>query len=392
MKPQQLLFSATALFLSVLLPGCSHESPETGARLENEEQEGKVRLSDAQISEFRIELATAGPQRLEVEVSLPGEVAVNADRLAHIVPRVPGVVKEVRKTVGDVVKAGDVMAVLESRQLAEAKANFLAARSRVELAKATFGREERLWKKEIGSEQEYLEAKNALAEAEIGLRSLKQSLHALGLSESEVAKLPEEPDTALTRHEITAPFEGEVIERHIVQGEMLKEDSQAFVVADLSTVWVNLTVYQKNLSLVRTGQKTRISTGHGLTEFSGSIAYVSPLVEEATRTATARVVLENPAGTLRPGLFVTAEITVAELEVSVAVPRTALVTIDEHSVVFAQTDDGFTQREVEVGRSDKTHVEIISGLSAGQTCVVGGAFSLKAELEKEAFGEEGHDH
>ncbi|HIC24029.1 MAG TPA: efflux RND transporter periplasmic adaptor subunit [Planctomycetes bacterium] len=384
-------FLSVPVFLLWGLLGCSPEDHHEDTQVPTRAHEEEVHLSEAQLVELGIVVKAAAATTLTLEVSLPGEIVANADRLAHIVPRIPGVVREVRNRVGDRVESEDVMAILDSRELAAAKSKFLASETRVELAQAILVREENLWKKKIGSEQEYLHAKNAFAEARIALREGKQALHALGLSEADVKMLSEEPDTALTRYEIRAPFSGEVIERHIVRGEMLKEDSQAFVVADLGTVWVNLTVYQKYLPSVHVGQTVRISPGKGMKEKTGVISYVSPLVEEATRTATARVVLDNENGQLRPGLFVTAVIISGELEVDVAVERTALTEIDGKTVVFIETDDGFAPREVKTGRSDETLVEITEGLSAAEAYVVKGVFSLKSELEKETFGD-GHGH
>ena len=384
-------FLSVPVFLLWGLLGCSPEDHHEDTQVPTQAHEEEVHLSEAQLVELGIVVKAAAATTLTLEVSLPGEIVANADRLAHIVPRVPGVVREVRNRVGDRVESEDVMAILDSRELAAAKSKFLASETRVELAQAILVREENLWKKKIGSEQEYLHAKNAFAEARIALREGKQALHALGLSEADVKMLSEEPDTALTRYEIRAPFSGEVIERHIVRGEMLKEDSQAFVVADLGSVWVNLTVYQKYLPSVHVGQTVRISPGKGMKEKTGVISYVSPLVEEATRTATARVVLDNENGQLRPGLFVTAVIISGELEVDIAVERTALTEIDGKTVVFIETDDGFAPREVKTGRSDETLVEITEGLSAAEAYVVKGVFSLKSELEKEAFGD-GHGH
>lgn len=378
-------------FLVWGLLGCSPEDPEPDRHESHRGREGEVHLSEAQLKEVGIVVDFAGPATLVLEIRLPGEIVANADQVAHIVPRVPGVVREVKKKVGDHVKPEEVMAILDSRELAAAKGKFLAGEARVELARATLVREENLWKKKIGAEQEYLQAKNAFAEARIALREGKQALHALGLSETDVKNLSEEPDTELTRYAIRAPFGGEVTERHVVRGEMLKEDSQAFIVADLGSVWVNLTVYQKDLPFVRVGQTVRVSPGKGVSEKTGTISYVSPLVEEATRTATARVVLDNEKGELRPGLFVTAVIISETFEVAVAVPRTALTAIEGKTVVFVQTDDGFAPRQVKTGRSDEKLVEINEGLSPRERYVAEGAFSLKSELGKEAFGE-GHSH
>lgn len=200
-----------------------------------------------------------------------------------------------------------------------------------------------------------------------------------------------ESNESLTEYEVKSLIDGTVIEKHMTLGELVKENTDAFVVADLSTIWVNLRIYQKDLALIRKGQRARIEAGHGIAEGTGEISYVAPVVDERTRTGLARVVLPNPDGRWRPGLFVTANVSVDEREAAVVVPKSALQVMDEKTCVFIQDEDGFKPRPVELGRSNETHVEIIAGLAEGERYVTKGAFTLKAELQKGAFGD-GHAH
>ncbi len=354
--------------------------------------DGKVvRLTDAQRKEFGVELATAGPGSLKVEVEFPGEIGPDADRVAHVVPRVPGVVRDVRKVLGDRVRKGEVLVVLDSKELADNKAAILSAREKLELAQSNYDREKDLWKKKISPAQDYLQAKQALAEVRIELRSAEQKLHALGFSDAYLANLPSHPDESYIRYEIVAPFDGTIIEKHVVLGEAVKEDTDLFRIADLNSVWVNLSVYQKDISSIRLGQTAVVSAGHDIPDMTGKIGYIGPLVGEMTRTATARVVLPNRSGHLRPGLFVTAKVAVGDVPVKVLVPKVALQTLDEKTVVFVEDEDGFEPRPVVIGRSNGTHVEITSGLEPGQKYVSAGAFTLKAQLAKGSFGDgDGH--
>lgn len=354
-------------------------------------EEQLVRLTPEEMKEFGIEVQTAAPGEIDQYVDLPGEIVLNSDRLAHVVPRVQGIVRQVFASSGDRIRGGQVLAVIESRELADSKAEFLAARERIDLARVNFEREEMLWQKKVSSEQEYLDAKQALAEARIALNSAEQKLHALGFSETYLNDLPRHPDATFTRFEIRAPFAGTVIEKHITLGETLKEDAEAFTIADLATVWVDIKVYQKDLAMIRKGQEVVIEVGHDIPDATGEIAWVSPVVGESTRTANARVVLANPEGILRPGLFVTAKVAVASNPVKVRVPKTALQTVEERTVVFVQEDEGFEPRPVQVGQESAGHVEIVSGLDPGQKYVSLGAFTLKAQLSKGAFGD-GHAH
>jgi len=349
----------------------------------NEDREDKalVRLSEKSIEEFGIQTASAGPGKLSMFLALPGEVTLDADRLVHIVPRVPGVAAEVYKNLGDRVKAGELLAVIESRDLADLKAAYLAAYERASLAQASFTREEGLWQRKISAEQEYLSARRDLAEAQIALRAGEQKLHALGFTEQYLAQLPRLPHESFTRQEIVAPIDGTIIDKHIVLGEVLKDDRECFILADQSSVWVNLNVYQNDLARVQTGQEVVISAGPSL-QAKGTISFVSSLVSEQTRTTVARVVLANPAGQWRAGLYVNGQVLVDEPEVALLVPQESLVRREGATAVFVKTAEGYRPQAVMTGRSNGTQTEVLSGLTPGQVYVTRGAFLLKSELEK----------
>ena len=353
--------------------------------------EKTVRLSDHQLKELGIDSAAASPGKLHVNLTLPGEIVVNADRMAHIVPRLSGVVREVLKNLKDYVQAGEVMAVIDSRELAEAKAKYLAALKRMELAESNFNRFESLWKKDTIAEKQFLEVKTAFSEAQIELQSAQHKLYAVGFSDEHLKQFPLHPNTSLTRYEIVAPFDGTVINKHITLGEMLKEDADAFVVADLGSVWVNLSVNQKDLPNVKEGQSVTISGGPGIPEARGEIAYVEPVVGEKTRTALARVVLPNPEGIWRPGLFVSVKVTVDSIEIPLMISKSAVQSIEGKTIVFVDTGKGFEARPLKLGRSNDAQVEVVSGLTSGERYAANGSFLFKAHLEKSKAAHS-HDH
>lgn len=363
------------------------ENVEEDNRAEGDED--VVRLASAELEEFGVEVRTAGPGEMRVEKTYPGEIRVNEDRYAHVTPRVPGVVRSVHASLGERVQVGGMMAVLESRELADVKSGYLAAVERVDLALANFQREERLFEKKISSEQEYLEARQALAEMRIELRSAEQKLRALGFSEAYIEELPKESETSLTLYPLTAPFTGTVIEKHIAQGEALEADAEAFEVADLSAVWVDLSIYQRDMGLIQEGQEVVISAGDH--QERGTISYVRPIVGENTRTALARVVLPNPHGRWKPGMFVNGLISVDAREAPIVVPKSALQTINEQSVIFVRTEEGFVPRPVTVAEENSDQVSIATGLTQGETYVSAGGFALKSELQKSEMSA-GHAH
>ena len=275
---------------------------------EDEHEDRGDAFSVADFERSGVRLATAGPGEVDIGVDLPGEVRPNGDRIAHLRPRFPGIVREVRKQIGDRVRAGDVLAIIESE--------------------------------------------------------------------------------SLSPFELKAAFDGTIIDKHISPGETVTRDDTAFIVADLSTVWVTISIYQSALSQVAVGQPVTLTAGHGTLEATGRIAYITPVVDQATRTASARVVLPNPDGTWRPGLFVNATV-YNPRPGAVVVPRRAIQTLERRPVVFVAVGDRFEARPVTIGHAGRTLVEITKGLSVGDRFAEERSFLVKAELAK---GEAGHDH
>jgi cobalt-zinc-cadmium efflux system membrane fusion protein len=366
-----------------------HGHEEHGHDEHGHAEEKIVRLSEARRKELGIEVAVAQAGSLMAQLHLSGTVALNTDRLIHIVPRIPGIVREVRKHLGDPVRAGDVMAVMDSRELADAKAAYLAAGERIAVAEETFQREKDLWEKKISPAEDYFKAKQALAEARIEWRLAKQKLVILDLSEPSLQQVAGQSDAALTRYEIVAPLAGTVIEKHLTIGESVKDDTEIFSVADLRTVWVTLHVPPTDLHLVQKGKQVRLSSGVGGPEAEGSISYIGARVLEETRTVPVRVELPNPEGRWRPGLFVTASLATRETTAAVLIHKAALETVEGKPSVFVPIPEGFEARPVTVGQSNDTHVEITAGLRAGERYAASETFLLKADLAK---SEAGHAH
>ena len=351
-------------------------------RWEYSQVEGRVELSPEAVQSTGILVETAGPVQMKTVIELPGEVKLNADKVVHVVPRLSGVVTAVYKNQGDTVNHGEVIAVLDSRELAELKSAYIASIKRVELTRATFDRKERLWKEKISSEKDYLASRQALVEEEINLQTVKQKLLALGLSQTDLDTVSDKTDRSLTRYEVRALFDGMVIEKHISVGESVKEDADIFVLADLSNVWVEVTVYTKDLNVVKIGQTVTVKSEALGLKADGTLTYLGPLVGEQTRTARGRVVVQNTEGHWRPGLFVTVEIVQEEVTVSVAVPVDAIQTYRDWSVVFVQYGNLFEVRPLELGRNDGQWVEVLHGLSLGERYVAHNSFILKADLGK----------
>lgn len=356
---------------------------------EYSQSEGRVEMTPEAVTSSGIVSEAVGPVRMKSVLDLPGEIVLNADKVTHIVPRFTGIVTEVRKNLGDEVRKGEVIAVLHSRELTDLKSEYLSAMKRVELAQSIFDREENLWKKKISAEQDYLVSRQAFLEAEINLKAAAQKLLASGLSQTDLNDLAAMAEGVLSRYELKAPIDGVVIEKHVAVGEAVKEDADLFVLADLSTVWVDITVYAKDLNVVKVGQKVTVKSDVSGIEASGRLTYLGPMIGEQTRSARARVVIPNSDGRWRPGLFVAVQLVREEVTVPLAVNADALQTFRDWDVVFIQVGNLFEARPVELGRRDGEWVEVVSGLSAGERVVSKNSFILKADVGKSSAT---HDH
>lgn len=354
---------------------------------EEHADEGKIAMTSDQVAAASIQLVTVGTGVLTNHVAVPGILAASQDRLARVTARVPGMVAEVRKKLGDTVVRGDVLAVIESREISDAKGEYLAATRTLALAETTLTRESRLWKQRISAEQDFLQARSTAEEGRIRLDLSRQRLSTLGLSDAEVAGLPRQPTASLRRLEIRAPIDGQVTARAAVPGAAVASDAELFSVADLSTLWVEMAIPPRDLPMARKGQTVDVA-GDGV-KGEGRIVFLSPLLDAETRSARAVAELPNVDGHWRAGAFVSANLATAEQAVNILVPRDALQEVEKEKVVFVRTPDGFEKREVALGREGTDAVEVISGLDAGTEIAVAGSFALKAELGK---SEAGHDH
>ncbi|AOK18868.1 hemolysin D [Burkholderia cepacia] len=335
--------------------------------------DGALALSDAQIAASRIGLAKAGPAQIATPFQLPGEIKFNEDRTAHVVPRVAGIVEQVSVSLGQNVAKGQVLAVIASTDLADRRSELLTAERRLSAARITYEREKTLWKERISAEQDYQQAQVQLREAEIAVQNARQKLAALNAPIGA---------GALNRYELRAPFAGTIVEKHATPGEAIAADASMFVISDLSTVWAEMAVPAQRLNDVRVGRDATVIATAFESRSSGPIAYVGSLLGEQTRTAPARVVLPNPDGVWRPGMFVNVSVDAGKQGVPLAVASDALQDVDGAPSVFVRSPKGFVAQAVEIGRRDEQSAEVLKGLKPGQEYAASNSFVLKAELGK----------
>ncbi|KQT19766.1 cation transporter [Methylobacterium sp. Leaf399] len=372
-----------------------------------EAPEGIVPMTPEQVATARIEVAAVDGGVLSRRLTVPGVVMPDADRVARVAARVVGTVAELHKRLGDTVAKGEVVAVLDSREVAEAKNEFIAAFVGRELQENLFERDHALRDKGISAEQVFLRARTTLIEARLKVDLARQKLSALGVPDREVAALSESsapvakatagghedhligldraPKLGLQRYEIRSPIAGQVVERQVDVGAPVNGEGQIkeiYTIADLSRVWVELAVPTADLGAIRQDLPVALTGAGGGPATAGRIVFVSPMLNPETRSAKVIASVANEGLAWRPGSYATVKVAVEEMPVALRLPRGALQTIAGEQVVFVRTQTGFEKREVVLGKGDDEAVEVVFGLDPGEEVAVANSFILKAELGK----------
>jgi len=377
-----------------------HEEGEGGhgghGEGEGEHDENRVTLSPEARASIQLDTAPVVTEAFQSEIQATGEIRANAYRLAHVSPRIPGKATEVSGELGQHVQPGQSLALLDSLELGERKSAFLRARADLEVARRNYERERRLFDQRISSEREYLEAKGEFERSEAAYQAAREALRLVGLGNEEIDAIRWETgtDKRLSYFPLVAPFAGTIIERHVTIGELVDPEDKPFTIADLTTVWVLLNVFEKDLANLNEGASVRVGVDAYPGEtFDGKVLYISRQVDPGTRTAEARIEVANGDGRLRPGMFARAAIASAAKDATTwpVVPRNALQRVRDDTVVFVPAGEGeYEMVKVEVGRESEDRAQILAGLSEGQRVVTEGAFYLKSTILKESMA--GHSH
>ena len=376
---------------ALALAGCGGDSAEAAAGESEEpghEEEAAaagmevVELDSAGLAMAGIALGEADTVRSTV-LPATGTITYDQNRVSHIGPRTEGRIVSLRTDLGDRVRSGQVIAILESPEVGATRADLHEAEAMLRIARENYQRERRLEEQGISSRRELLDAERELRQAEAALLRAGERLSALGAGHGQGSEFG-----------VTAPFDGVVVEKHATLGEVVGPTDQLFTVADLSRLWIELDIYERDLRRVSVDQPvTVITTAYPDRRFDGRIVYIGDILDPARRTVRARVEVDNPAGVLKPGMFARANISVAGGSIVVVVPRGAVQNIEGRQVVWVPgAEPGhFTVRPVEVGQTlEGGRIEILSGLEPGEPIVTEGAFTLKAQLSKGDFGGHGH--
>jgi cobalt-zinc-cadmium efflux system membrane fusion protein len=327
----------------------------------------------------KLKVVVVGQTELRDSLRVPARVELDRRRLAHIGASVAGRVVEIKRSLGDDVKKGDLLAVLNSSELGTAQSEYLKAISKLKLRQSAFNRAKQLYESGIIAVANLQQRQNELSEAEVDLDSSRDHLKVMGMSEPDITDLGAR-GTIKSLSPITATLTGTVIERNITLGQVVQPSDAVFTVSDLSHVWLVAEVSERNAQWAREGDEAEaeISALPGK-RFIGRLIYIGDVIDPDTRTMTVRMDLPNPSDIIKPNMLATLLIRKQGTQEAV-IPLEAVVREGDRDHVFVQVGkDQFALRPVELGDPEGSVRPIISGLELGERIVSTGSFHLNNE-------------
>lgn len=385
-----------SLIVLVAAIGCGSSNAKDHAKaedkpepVEHRTEDGVVELTAEQAKSANLATGKAEKRQQTGLLSATAEVGPAADGIARVGPRLTGRVLSISAGVGDHVKKGQVLAILDSPELGRAKADYVSATAAAQVTRETADREKVLAEKKISSEKDWREAEAAATRAKAEKDAAEGRLHTMGVGDNELGSL-EVAGHYQSSIAVVAPIAGTVVERTVTLGQVLEPKDTLFTVMDLTSVWVLVDVYERDIAQVKVGQKVEAKvTAYRDKVFGGVVQNIGAVVDPKTRAVAVRVVLPNPTGELKPGMFASVELegTSGEARDHIVVPEAAVQRDGDKAIVFVPRSEGlYARRVVRTGRTNDGWTEIEAGLNDGEVVVTKGSFLLKAQLKKGELG------
>ena len=358
---------------------------------------GEVKLTPEAVKQAKIETAPVVLGPLDNRVSFTGELVFNEERLAKIHSRVPGRVVQIVADYGQMVKPGEVLAIIDSVELSQAQMGSRQAAAKLNAAQKAYDRARLLYEGKAISRAELQERQARLEVERADLDYAQNRLRLLGAGGAAPASLPKGSRSGAV-FALRSPIAGRVVDRKVTPGLVVKEDEELFTVADTSALWCFVQIPEKDLPLVNAGSQATVTVSSlSGEEFPGRVDFLADMVDKATRTVRARVRVDNPDNRLKAGMFANIAVRVGQRTV-LSIPETAVLAANGELFVFVEMAPGtYRKHLIKTGVKGGGRVEVLEGLEADEPVVVQGGFTLKSELEKGVSrgglgGGDGHAH
>ena len=378
------------LFLtSLALPSFAHGDDEGF-----EAKQEKIKVNKVGMKVLNVETATIKEVEVDEKVRTTGQIEEMPTNHFDVNTPVQGRVSSILIKLGDLVRAGQGLVIIQSTEIAKLQADIDQFKAELELAQNNYDREKVLFEKNISPKKDFQAAKAFLASQEAKLNAAQTNLKILTQQSANV------DSGAFT---VKAQKSGTIVENKITTGQIVSSDQLLFHAIDLSTVWASADIYERDLGKVTLGQNVYVALdGTPNKVFEGKLTYIGSVINEGTRTLPVKATILNKEGLLKPGAFLQLVIHTGQKKKSIVIPRTALVERDKEGIegkhdhlVYIKTGDKFVPRKIQVESHDSNSVEVLSGLNTDDVVITNGAYQLqfgKGESNKPHDGEHGHEH
>ncbi len=394
MKQQAQRTVAVLAVIGFVLSGCTNEQKEKET-LTPDKKIGQTRvltLNRESIKEIGLTMSVAEIKPMVGNMTVPAKLLPNQDLEAQVGSLVQGRVREVFVSVGDFVKEGQELMHIEGLGVGEIKSNFIKAKAHLKYTEANYGRQKTLLEQKVGSQKAFLEAQADYEKAVAEFNAEDKRIHSIGLTDDDLLKFVEHASPEKGGHSggvlpIKSPIAGTVVERNVVIGQLVDASTTAFRIINTSTLWADGQVYEKDVPVLSGKPEVTLSvTAFPGEEFHGKVIYVSPIVDEHSRTITIRGSIPNHNGRLKPQMFGELHVPTGGTAKGLVIPAESVQKDNVETYVFVATSDTtFERREVSLGATFDSMVEVKDGIKPGERVVTKGSFQLKSELMKEAL-------
>ena len=360
---------------------------------EDEAEHNDVHLTDEMIKKLNLEFDKVSMRKIRSFISAPAKVTPVKNLEAFVGSIIDGRVQEIFVSQGDYVKKGQILAKIMNFQIGEIKGEYLKSKAEFEFAKENLQRIKSLFESNISSKKSYLLAQAEYEKANGEFLAVREKLVSIGITDQDIVKSGENENTNLPILDIKAPISGKIIERDITVGEYIESTRNLFRIIDISKLWVDADIYEKDISKVKLGQNVDIIVKTYPDKiYNGEIIYIGDVLNSDTKTLTIRTILNNPENILKPYMFSTVRIYYGDGKSQLTVSTSAVESSNDEKYVFVVEDANvFEKRIVVCGIESGGLTEIIAGLEEGENVVIKGSFILRSELEKSKLGG-GHQH
>ncbi len=372
-------YAAAAAMAAACIAGCSSDeraNQMTSYSAKESKSQTPELFTIPQNQMSHVQVVTVEPVKLPRVLRLTGAVAYNAFNTVPVITQVGGPVSRILVVPGERVKKGQSLLEVSSPDYSLLYAAYLKARDTLRVTDKNYARAQDLYAHHAIAERDLLQAESDRIQAQADLNAALLGLKILGIpNPDDLEKAPSSAEIPLL-----APIGGEIVERDVAPGQLLQAGAtQAFIISDMSSVWVLANVYQSDMAAVHVGDQVTVQTDSYLDKFRGKISFMSPALDPNTRTLQARIIVENPGEKLKNNMYVTATVDAGVEQNAIAVPDASVLRDDENQpfVYVATGSNQFGRRSVEIGQSEAGKTQILKGLSPGDKVVGDGSLFLQ---------------